>query len=207
MTSVKTLRAVLLVALVALVASPIAAQESRDRRGGQDREQLMERIRARMAAMTQERLGLTDAESERLSEVVRRFEQQRRELARSDMALRRQVDALAENDVSDEEATALLTEMVELRRQEGQLFEAELVALGEVLTPSQIIEFQALREEMGRRIRSLRGGDRRNGREPQDDRRRRRRGGGGSGGSAGLGPALDTVPAFGVGFVPGAYPG
>lgn len=172
-------RVLLAVALAAALSAPVAAQDDRGRRSDpQDREALMERVRARMAHVIQERLELTDEESEELSAVVRRFEQRRGALAREDMALRRRFDALEETDVSDEEARGLLDQMIELRRRESALFEEELDGLLDVLSPSEIIEFQALRQEMGRRIRSLRGGD---DREGGDDRSRRRGPGGGHG--------------------------
>lgn len=171
----------LVVAVVCATASPVDAQNRGNRRGSpQDREELMERIRARMASMMQERLGLTDAESERLSEIVQSFEARRRELARTEMAARRRVEAFESNgDVTEAEAAELIRQLVELRREEVLLFEAELEALHEVLTPVQVLELQALREQMGRRIRSLRGGDRDRGRSPEDSRSRRRGRGGG----------------------------
>ncbi|MEM7415509.1 MAG: Spy/CpxP family protein refolding chaperone [Gemmatimonadota bacterium] len=175
------LRVLILAVVVCATAAPVEAQNRGNRRGGpQDREELMERIRARMATMMQERLGLTEAESERLSEIVQGFETQRRELARAEMAARRRVEAVeSDDDITDAEAEQLIAQLVQLRRDEVLLFEAELEALHEVLTPVQVLEFQALREQMGRRIRSLRGGDRDRGRTPEDGRSRRRGRGGG----------------------------
>ncbi len=171
----------LAVLLTASLAAPLTAQDGRGRRSdSQDREELMERVRARMAEMMQKRLGLTDEESEHLSEVVRRFDQRRGELWRDDNALRRSFDALEDSEVDEDQASRLLQQMIEQRRRESELFEEELNGLLEVLTPSQVIQFQSLRQEMGRRIRSLRGDDGRDGGDG-DDRRRRRGPGGGDG--------------------------
>jgi hypothetical protein len=60
--------------------------------------------------------------------------------------------------------------MAELRLQEAELFRAEQEALLEVLTPTQVLGLQALRQELGQRIRALRGG-------PGGDERGRRPGG------------------------------
>jgi Spy/CpxP family protein refolding chaperone len=56
------------------------------------------------------------------------------------------------------EARELLDRMQELREEETRLSEREQTQLLEFLTPGQVLRFQALREEMGQRIRRLRGG-------------------------------------------------
>lgn len=66
---------------------------------------------------------------------------------------------MIEGGADDEAAAALLRRLSELRQEESALFEEEQAALLEVLTPTQVLRLQALREEMGRRIRALRGGD------------------------------------------------
>lgn len=129
-----------------------------------------QRVREQIARIVKERLGLSEAESERLSALVRDYDGRRRELARNENEMRRRVESLVEDGpVTDEAARALLTGMIEHRRAEAALFAEEQAALLELLTPVQILQLQHLRDELGRRIRSLRGGD--------DDRRRRRGGG------------------------------
>ena len=135
--------------LVALVASPDAADAQRQRGDPPDRAQLEQRLRAQMGQMMQERLGLDEAQAARLSEVVQTFEGRRRELAQREQATRRRVDALQ-----------LVRLQVELRVEEAQLFGAEQDALLGVLTPRQVLELQKLRSDLGRRIRALRGGGR-----------------------------------------------
>lgn len=173
---------VLLVMSVLLVPVGAEAQNRGDRR--QDRREMEQRFRRQMARMIQERLGLDDAQSATLSEVVRGFESRRRELGRAELAVRRRVEALIEAGGEDDvEARALLDRAVELRAEEAQLFAEEQEALLEVLTPVQVLQLQSLREELGRRIRSLRGGDgaRRRGRGGGDGDRSRRSGGVGHG--------------------------
>lgn len=183
------IRALTVLALLGVIGTPLFAQQNRGSRGERDREELMERIRARMAAMIQDRLELSDEESAALSVIVQDFERRRIALAREERETRRQVEELDLSNPDDGGAAALLEQMVELRRQEMLLYEEELEALLKVLTPSQVLELQSLRADMGRRIRSLRGGDERNGRRGGDSRRRRRGGGGGpgSGGAGGVG--------------------
>lgn len=119
---------------------------------------MQERIRAEMARMIQERLELTDVESATLGEVMERFQEQRRELWRSEQATRRSMEAFLLEGPDDEgQASALLERLVELRAEESRLFQAEQQALLELLTPTQVLRLHALREDMARRIRALRG--------------------------------------------------
>jgi Spy/CpxP family protein refolding chaperone len=148
-----------LVGLVAGFASGAAAQEPRQR-PARDRSQMEQRIRAQMARMIKERLDLTDEQFASLSEVTRGFEQRRRQLFRADQATRRRAEAIVLEGGQDEDAARELLERVaELRRDELALFEEEQAALLEILPAHKVLQLQALREEMGRRIRSLRRGD------------------------------------------------
>ncbi len=148
-------------ALASVVAAgPLEAQ--RGRRGGeQDREQLERRIRAQMGRMMRERLGLTEQEATDLAAVVQSFDERRRDLLRAEQATRRRVEALLlEGGGDGAEALDLLNRMAELRAEEAGLFAEEQEALLGVLTPVQVLELHALREQIGRRIRALRGGRR-----------------------------------------------
>ena len=58
----------------------------------------------------------------------------------------------------DARATELLRGLADLRVREARLFADEQERLLEVLTPSQILRFHAVREELNQRIRRLRGG-------------------------------------------------
>lgn len=170
-----------LVVALTVAATPAAAQErSRGGSRAEDREAMMERIRAYMARTIQERLDLDEARSAELSLVVQAFDSRRRTLARAEGQVRRRVeDLLAEPEPAADSAAALLSEMRSLREQESSLFAEEQEALLDVLTPLQVLQLQDIREDMGRRIRSLRGQYDRNGRRGggEEDGRRRRRGG------------------------------
>ena len=140
-------------------------------RRGQDREQLEQRIRAQMGRMMRDRLGLEEEQAEELAGVVQDFDGRRRELFSLEQATRRRVEALLRDGSDDpDEAAELMERMAELRLQEAELFRAEQEALLEVLTPTQVLGLQALRQELGQRIRALRGG-------PGGDERGRRPGG------------------------------
>lgn len=122
----------------------------------QDRERLEQRVRAEMGRVMQQRLGLDSAQAARLSEVVQGFETRRRDLFQQEQATRRRVEALLiEGGSNQTEARSLLTRMAELRQQEAQLFREEQEALLAVLTPTQVLQLQSFRQDLGQRIRQL----------------------------------------------------
>ncbi|MEJ2202600.1 MAG: periplasmic heavy metal sensor [Gemmatimonadota bacterium] len=126
---------------------------------GQNRADLERRIRARFGEMVRERLDLDDERAQRLNETVQSFQEDRSTLFREEQALRRRVEAvLLEGDPEAEEARGLVERMQELRLEEARLFQREQQALLEFLTPIQLLRLHALREQMGQRIRQLRGG-------------------------------------------------
>ncbi len=151
---------ILLVLAVTLPATAEAQQRGpQGRRGEVDRAQLEQRIRAQMGRMMRERLGLDEQQATRLAEVVQDFDGRRRELFTREQATRRRLEAfLLEGGNDEEEARALMQRMAELRRQEADLFGAEQQALLEVLSPAQVLQLQRLRQELGQRIRQIRGG-------------------------------------------------
>ena len=196
------LRGTLLAAtLAAMAAWPggLDAQQrgQQGRRGDLDREQLEQRIRAQMGRMMRQRLGLDAEQSEQLAQVVQDVEGRRRELFQQEQATRREVEAFLRGGGDDEaEARELVTRVAELRLQEAELFRQEQEALLQVLAPAQLLRLQELRQELGRRIRALRG----DGRDGDFDRRR---GGPGPGPGAFRGPG---APPLGPGRPPGDLP-
>ena len=135
------------------IVGPLAAQRGAEgRRDGErpDRAQLEQRMRAQMARMMKERLGLTDAQGEQLSGVVQGFAARRGEMGRSEQATRRRIEALMLDGGTDEdEALELLVRMAELRAEEATLLADEQEALLEVISPIQLLQMQALREQLG----------------------------------------------------------
>jgi Spy/CpxP family protein refolding chaperone len=157
----RALLAVLVAVTVACPAVLDAQQRGPQLRRGQEqeREQLEQRIRAQMGRMMRERLGLDEEQAASLAEVVQDFDGRRRELFSLEQATRGRVEALLLEGSNDEdEAAELMERMADLRLREAQLFGEEQEALLGVLTPSQVLRLQALRQELGQRIRALRGG-------------------------------------------------
>ncbi|MGE0159198.1 MAG: hypothetical protein AB7T31_07260 [Gemmatimonadales bacterium] len=179
--------------LSTLVPATLVAQRPGQGRDDVDRAQLEQRVRAQMGRLMRERLGLDEAESQRLSQVVESFDGRRRELFAEEQATRRSVETVLRSGDDQDEAEELITRMWELRREEAELFREEQEALLDVLTPIQVLRLQELRQDLGQRIRALGGG--RGGRSGFSP------GGGSGGGGRGSGrqgsapPAGSRVPA------------
>jgi Spy/CpxP family protein refolding chaperone len=146
--------------LLAVLSAPGSANAQQQRRRGDappDRAQIEQRIRAQMGRMMQERLGLSAEEAARLSEVVQQFDGRRRELASREQDVRRRAAEVTRSGGDASGARQVLQQQADLRMEEAQLFGEEQRALLEVLTPAQVLQLQDLRQDLGRRIRALRG--------------------------------------------------
>jgi len=168
------LRTAGVVSLLALsgVGQALVAQErgSNRSRSSEERAELEQRFRAQMNRMLKERLAIGDAELTRLNDVLRPYDQRRRELGREERSIQRETnDFIVQGGADEDAAQALLSRLAELRVRESALFQEEQAALLGVLTPLQVLQFHSFREQMGERIRQLRG--------RRDDNGRRRRGG------------------------------
>lgn len=146
-------------ALAVLLAVPASSSAQGQMPGRRGRADLEQRVRARFGQMVKERLGLTDEQSKRLGQVVQGFQDDRMQLQRSEAAVRGRVQTLLrEANPPDQEARELMRQMASLREQEERLSAQEEDSLLTVLTPSQLLRFYVLREQMGQRIRQLRRG-------------------------------------------------
>lgn len=159
----RTSTALLALALSAVPFATLAGQRMPPMRGGppgqQNRQELEQRVRARFGQMIQQRLGLDDDGARTLNETVQAFQESRGRLARDQEALRKRVEAFAlEGGGSNTEARQLLDRMNELRAQEDDLYRSEQDSLSKVLTPSQLLRFNVMREQMAQRIQQLRTG-------------------------------------------------
>lgn len=149
----------LLLALALGVAAPLAAQQDPPRRGPIDREQVERRIMAQFRGLVERELGTDSATTSALFEVVGDMQEERRALQMREFRLQRRLGGTGVY-LSDEQSAEALEEFMSLKREELRLLEVEHERLSEVLAPPQLLRFYVIREEMGERIRRLRGGDR-----------------------------------------------
>lgn len=141
----------------ALDASEAAAQLPRQG-PPQGRREMVERIQQRFRDRIARELQLDDGQRELLEEVFPVFAEARAELLPRRRELAREIEAhLEANDVSEDEAMNLIEEVRELRQREAELLLEEEDRLLQVLSPSQVLRLQALRDQFGSQIRRLGG--------------------------------------------------
>ena len=135
-----------------------AARQLPDERGAAgNRAQLERRFRQMLYQVTRRRVGLSDAQMNRLMPINQRFETERRGIQRQEretrLALR---DAMRDSTHADQaRITSYLDRLVDLQRQRVELVAREQRDLAEFMTPLQRARYTALQEQVRRRIEQM----------------------------------------------------
>ena len=168
----------LLIAVLLMAGAEDVVAQRRGGGGGQ-RAQMERRGQARFDDMVREQLSLDDEQVQALQDVVDDFRARRLEFSQDERTSRLRVTRLGRGgeggELSEQEASEILAEMLELSDGEATLFREEQDAFLQILSPSQVVRFIVMREQLGDRIRGLRGGAV-GGRGPQGAQRGRRPG-------------------------------
>jgi len=146
--------------------------------------ELERRLQQGMQRTLQNQLGLDEATMRSVQSVMQSFQQDRQSLNRDQASLRYRLRDPGLPNLSEEDARAMLQEMVTLQERELDLYKREQSALSEYLTPVQLVRFYRFREELGLRVQQLRQG---------------RGMGGGVGGGLGMGGGMMMPPPGTVG--------
>ncbi len=139
-----------------------SAQELVAQRGGRASRADMElRVQARFDNLVREELDLGDDQWRRLQEAVGNFNTRRLEFLQSERGTRARVGRLGGSgggrELTEEEASAILAEMLELSDQEATLFREEQEALLQILTAPEVVRYIVMRQRQGDLIRNIRG--------------------------------------------------
>ncbi len=139
-----------------------SAQELVAQRGGRGSRSDMElRVQARFDNLVREELDLGDDQWRQLQEAVGTFNTRRLEFLQSERGTRARVGRLGGpgggRELSEEEASAILAEMLELSDQEATLFREEQEALLQILTAPEVVRYIVMRQQQGDLIRNIRG--------------------------------------------------
>lgn len=152
------IRALALVASVALgAAAPAAAQQAQH---GADTTTaaLQSRVRQRLAAVVKQRLGLTDDQVRQLAAVNASYEGRRRDLMVRErtarVAIRRE---LQRGQSADQKAVdGALSDLFRIQRTRIDLAEQEQRDLAKFMQPAQRAGYLALQEQLRRRVEQMR---------------------------------------------------
>jgi protein CpxP len=130
-----------------------------------DRAALEQQFRERTARLTKQRLGLSDAQLDRLERTNARFAPQLRQLGAQDREIRRQLrqELMAGNSANQQRVSDLLDGAIRLQKQRIGIVEAEQKELAGFLTPVQRARYIALQAQFRKRAEELSG---QRGRQP-----------------------------------------
>ena len=160
-----TSRAIGLLITVMLMAGAQELVAQRRGGGGGQRQQMERRIQALFDNMVREELGLSEDQVQALQDVVDDFRLRRLEFSQNERNSRLRVARLGRGggggggaELTEQEASEILAEMLALSGEEAVLFREEQEAFLQILSPRQVVRFIVMRQALGDRIRGLRGG-------------------------------------------------
>ena len=158
----------LLVSGAAAHAQPVTATQKGNRAA------LEQQFRERTAKLAQQRLGLTDAQLDKLEQSNARFAPQLRQLTAQERDIRFQLrqEMMAGNSANQQHVSDLLDAALRLQKQRIAVVEAEQKELAGFMTPVQRARYIALQAQFRKRAEELSG---QGGRPNQGQRGQRRR--------------------------------
>ena len=153
----------LLLGAISLTASTVHAQRPGSDSAPAGRQALEQRVRQRMAAVVQQRLGLNADQMRRLGDVNRDMESQRRQLNQQERELRTGLRAeVTRGDSANQDRVArLVDQLIDVQRRRIDLVSREQRALAAFMTPTQRAQYLAIQDQLRRRMEDMRGRPRR----------------------------------------------
>jgi Spy/CpxP family protein refolding chaperone len=158
-------------ALACALTAPLRAQDAAD----SSQRPAVQALQRRVFEVVQRTLGATDDQMRQLTEVNRRYQEDRRELNQKDRQARQTIRAEVLRDSSaDQKLVArMLDQLVDVQRQRIEIFTREQRELAKFLTPVQRAKYATLQEGLRKKVEQLRQQRQENGLTPQERRRLR----------------------------------
>mgnify|MGYP001819827278 CR=1 FL=1 len=154
----KTLSTLALVGALTVMPILASAQVTPPAAGQRQRMELERRFQQGFNRSIQNQLGWDQGKMQSLQGIMRSFQEDRTALSRAQASLRHKLRDPALQDLSEVDASALLQEMVDLQQQELDLYKREQAELLTVMTPTELVRFYRLRDNLGQRLQRLRQG-------------------------------------------------
>src|ERR1700674_919655 len=120
---------------------------------------LEQQFRERVAKLTQERVGLNDAQMAQLEQSNARFAPQLSQVAAQERETRRQLrlELTSGGEPNQQHVSALLDASLQLQKQRIAIVEAEQKELARFMTPAQRARYIGLQQQFRRRAQDLAG--------------------------------------------------
>ncbi len=148
----------LAVSMLAISARAEAQRPGPDSMPGR-REALEQRVRQRMAAVVQQRLGLNAEQMRRLGEVNRDMEAQRRQLQEQERDVRvgLRAEVMRGDSANQDRVARFVDQLIDVQRRRIELLSREQRALAAFMTPVQRAQYLAIQDQVRRRVEEMRG--------------------------------------------------
>ena len=158
-----------MIALPAVLSAQAVATPPQGNRAALERQ-----FRERSARLTKQRLGLTDAQLDRLETTNARFAPQLRQLGVQERDIRQQLrqEMMAGKSANQQRVSDLLDAAIRLQKQRIAIVEAEQKELAGFLTPVQRARYIALQTQFRKRAEELSGKGGRPNQRPSGQRAR-----------------------------------
>jgi hypothetical protein len=124
------------------------------------RAQLEGDVRREFARIVRERVGLSDAQMQKLGPLTQKFEDQRRQTQVDERNARIRLQAALLDDVPGDSAkvNALVGQLLDVQKRRLAIAEAEQKELGTIMTAHQRARFLGVQEQVRRRMEQMRPG-------------------------------------------------
>ena len=141
----------------AIRANRRAVQQQQDAPPGAARQQLQQQIRRTLWRVTKQRIGFTDEQMLRLERTTQRFDQERRQLAIEEKALRVGLrrETLADSTANQSTIASALDRMHAVQQRRLDLQAEEQKEFSSFMTPLQRARFAALQEQVRKRLQEF----------------------------------------------------
>jgi hypothetical protein len=141
----------------ASVQAERAAARGTAGRGG-NQQALAIQVRQAFAGVVRRKLNLNDDQARQLQATQQRFQQQRNDVQRSEKAARLGLKAAMEDSTVAPDQTKIgqyMDQLVQAQHRRADILEAEQRELSGYLTPLQRAQYQALHEQLNKRIQQM----------------------------------------------------
>lgn len=147
----------LTLALVGAPALELTAQQGQTPPRSQEltRQEMVTRLVKQFEHRLIQDVGIDRTQLEAVHEVMNSMRHERRELFQRRRALEQQMKRFAEEGGSEREARRLLAQARAIRADEARLESEEEARLLEILSPTQVLRYLAMRDDLNERIRAL----------------------------------------------------
>ncbi len=122
------------------------------------RANLEQQVRQRMAQVTQQRLGATDQQMQKLQQTNQKYDQMRQDIVAQERQLRVSLrkEMAKPNQTSDTQVSSLLDQIAQTQRQRLDVQAQEQRELSGFLSPMQRAQYFALEQQIRQRVNQMR---------------------------------------------------